>query len=80
MTVFELRAVIARLSGRNVWNPQGMMRKLAAELDMGAERLESFTLKRFGKVPEDLSPTETRSAIAFLRHVQEQDKLKGARD
>lgn len=77
MAVRELRAVIERLAGQAVWTPQGMLAKLAGELENGRARLRAFCWKRFGKEPEQLDPRETRSAIAFLKNVETADASAG---
>lgn len=77
-TTSEMRAILDRLSGRNTWTPQGIMNKLASELDNGALRLRAFTWQRFNKEPDDLDANEVRSAIACLRNwLAEQRREKG---
>jgi len=69
MSRAEMLAVIARLTGQAVWSPQGMMHELAGRIERGDARLRAFCWERFGRVPDDLRPNETRSAIAFLRNI-----------
>ena len=68
--VAEMRLIIDRLAGQNVWTPEGMMRKLAGEIANGKTRLRAFCWERFGKEPQDLDAQEVRGAIAFLRNVK----------
>ena len=69
-TAAEMLTIIGRLSGQSVWSPQGMLDKLAAEIENGRARLRAFCWKRFSKEPEQLDRNETRSAIAFLRNIR----------
>ena len=75
--VADMRAIIARLSGQNIWTAEGMMNKLAGEIDNGPARLRAFCWKRFDSEPADLDGTQTRSAIAFLKNVKKQEKPEG---
>ena len=72
-TVGDMRAIIARVSGQNVWTAEGMMNKLAGEIDNGRARLRAFCWKRFNREPGDLDRTQTRSAIAFLKNVKKKE-------
>jgi len=74
-TVADMRMIVARLSGQNVWTPSGMMLKLAAEVENGLTRLRAFCWERFASVPEDLDENQVRGAISFLKNIRKKERI-----